>query len=137
MAEGGVVGGEAVEAGEQQRGGAAVGQAGVEVGAKARAPRQPGHGVGLGCGPRAGAQRVVRAAQQADGDEGEQEESEERDGDHDHLSARRRAGLQRDAPVRFASNTTASSAATTSASNCVPALARSSSAASGAERALR
>jgi hypothetical protein len=87
VAERGVVGGEAVEAREQQRGGTALGQAGVEVGAKARAPRQPGHGIGLGCGPGAGAQRVVRAAQQADGDEGDQEESEERDGDHDHLSA--------------------------------------------------
>ena len=137
VAEGGVVGGEAVEAGEQKGGGTAAGQAGIEVGAKARAPGQPGHGIGLGRGSAPRAQRVVRAGQQRRGDEGEQEESEERDDGHDHLSALQRAGLQRDAPAWSASNTTASSATTTSASNCVPALARSSSAASSADRALR
>ena len=129
MAEGGVVGGKAVQAGEQEGGGAVAGEARIEVGAKARAPGEPGHGVGLGRGQRAVAQGVVGAPEQAGGEEGEQEESNEGDGDHDYLIGAKRAGLQRETRLRSASKTTASRAPTTVASNWVPALARSSSAA--------
>ena len=65
--EGGVVGGEAVQAGEQEGRGAAAGEVRIEVGAKARAPGEPGHGVGLGRGRRAVAQGVVGAPEQAGG----------------------------------------------------------------------
>ena len=60
--EGGVVGGKAVQAGEQEGRGAAAGEVRIEVGAKARAPGEPGHGVGLGRGQRAVAQGVVARA---------------------------------------------------------------------------